>query len=200
MRTILIATGNSGKLREIQDLTADLPVTLKSLADFPGLPPLVEGDVSFAENAAAKAMHFSRLSGHWALADDSGLEVDALNGRPGVRSARYAGDDEDPAANNAKLVQEIKDVPTELRTARFRCAVALADGDRILAEASGVLEGKIVDQPLGCNGFGYDPYFLVPELGLTTAQLSPEKKNQISHRGLALAALKPLIVRLLSSA
>ncbi|MEE9295141.1 MAG: RdgB/HAM1 family non-canonical purine NTP pyrophosphatase [Phycisphaerae bacterium] len=198
--TILIATGNSGKLREIQALMADLPVTFKTLADFPKLPPAVEDADTFAENAARKATHYSRLTGLWALADDSGLEVDALNGAPGIRSARYAGQPTNTAANNAKLIDALKDVPPELRSARFRCAVALADGDGILAQASGVLEGRIVDQPLGHNGFGFDPHFWVPELGMTTAQMPPEQKNKISHRGRALAALKPRIARLLPPA
>ncbi len=198
--TILIATGNSGKLREIQAVMADLPVIFKSLADFPKFPPAVEDAETFAENAAQKATHYSRLTGLWTLTDDSGLTVDALHGAPGIHSARYAGQPTNTAANNAKLIDALQDVPPELRTARFRCAVALADGDRILAEASGVLEGRIVDQPLGHNGFGFDPHFWVPEFGMTTAQMPAEQKNRISHRGRALAALKPQIARLLPPA
>jgi XTP/dITP diphosphohydrolase len=198
-RDILIATGNQGKLREIQAVMNDLPVTFKTLDQFPNLPDAVENGLSFAENAIIKAVHFSRLTGLWTLADDSGLEVDALNGRPGIHSARFAGPNRDDQANNNKLIRQLSRIRPEQRTARFQCQVVIADGDNILTEAAGTLNGLIVDVPQGTNGFGYDPHFLVPSLRKTTAQLTPELKNTISHRGLALANLKPLLRNLLRS-
>jgi len=196
-KPILIATKNPGKLREAVAVLGDLGVAFVTLADFDELPDAVEDGDSFAANAEAKARHYSRLTAYWTLADDSGLEVDALDGAPGVHSARYAGGQCDPQANNARLVAELAGIPPEERTARFRCAVALADGDRILATASGVIEGRIIDTPRGRNGFGYDPHFLVPELGITTAEMPPEQKNRLSHRGNALRAIAPALARLL---
>ena len=167
-RCILAATKNAGKLREIEAVLGDLGVAFITLADIGEVPEAVEDGATFAANAAAKARHYSRLTGRWTLADDSGLEVDALEGAPGVYSARYAGPHDDDA-NNAKLVANLADVPPERRTARFRCALALADGERILASATGTIEGRIIDTPRGQNGFGYDPHFLVPEYNLTTS-------------------------------
>jgi XTP/dITP diphosphohydrolase len=193
--TILLATTNGGKLREVAAVLADLPVRLATLDDFPSLPEPQEDGDTFEANALLKARHYARLSGVWALADDSGLEVDALGGAPGVVSARYAGCDaparEDrDAANNARLLSELRNTPIEKRTARFRCALALCDGDRLVATAIGAVEGLIIDDARGDNGFGYDPHFLIPEFGLTTAEMPPDQKNRISHRGRALAALR----------
>lgn len=196
-RKLLIATTNPGKLREIRRVFADLDVELAGLEAWPGLPEPVEDGHTFEDNARIKARHYASLSGLWTLADDSGLEVDALGGRPGVNSARFAGPEQDPAANNAKLIAELRGVPAEQRTARFRCALALADGSGVLASASGVFEGVIIDRPRGTNGFGYDPHFLVPNFGLTAAELLPEHKNDISHRGQALRAIRPQIEALL---
>ena len=197
--TILIATRNRGKLREVQDILAGLPVILATLDQFPDLPDAVEDADTFAGNSERKAMHYTRLTGLWTLADDSGLEVDALGGAPGVYSARYSGRQGDDAANNEKLIAQLAGVPPEQRTARFRCTVALAGPEGILAAASGTFEGIIVDDPRGANGFGYDPHFLVPELGMTAAQLPPEQKNRISHRAKALTAIRPDIQRLLGN-
>jgi XTP/dITP diphosphohydrolase len=197
--TILIATKNRGKLREVQDILAGLPVVLTTLDQFPDLPDAVEDADSFEGNAERKAMHYARLTGLWTLADDSGLEVDKLGGAPGVYSARYAGRQGDDAANNDKLIAQLAGVPPKQRTARFRCAVALAGPEGILATACGTFEGLIVDDPRGSNGFGYDPHFFVPELGMTAAQLPPERKNRISHRAQALAAILPDIQRLLGT-
>lgn len=201
VREILIATSNPGKHREIvavlsgaqADGTRLPAVRWRSLDDL-GLdvPEPVEDGATFADNAAIKARYYARASGLWTLADDSGLEVDALGGLPGVHSARYAGlppgagraaADE---ANNAKLIERLAGVPEADRTARFRCALALADGERVLARFDGAIEGYIIDLPRGRGGFGYDPHFRVPSLGRTTAELSPEEKNRISHRGKAL--------------
>lgn len=202
--TLLIATTNLGKLREVRAALGRLPVRIMTLDDFsraacrPRWPEPVEDAETFEGNAAIKALHYARLSGGWALADDSGLEVDALGLAPGIRSARYAGSARDDAANNSKLMEQLAGVPTERRTARFRCAIALADSERVVATASGVVEGRIVDQPRGSNGFGYDPHFYVPEQGLTTAEMAPDQKNRISHRGQALRAIRPEIERLLA--
>ena len=133
------------------------------------------------------------------LADDSGLEVDALNGAPGVRSARYAGPQCDSTANNAKLIAALADIGKDKRQARFCCAIAVASPTEVLAVASGTVEGLIVDDPAGRNGFGYDPHFLMPTHGQTAAEISPEVKNEISHRARALQAIRPRIEELLAS-
>ncbi len=189
MREILIATGNAGKLREIGQLTAHLPLRWRWLAEFADLPPAVEDGHTFAENARRKALHYAGLTGLLTLADDSGLEVDCLDGRPGVHSARFAGPQRDDAANNRKLIGLLAGVPRQRRTARFRCAMALARPGAVLAETAGSLEGLIVDEPRGTNGFGYDPHFWLPQRGLTLAELSADEKNAISHRGQALRAM-----------
>lgn len=196
--SILVATGNPGKLGEVRAILGELGVEFHTLGDVGSLPEPVEDQDTFEANAALKARHYSQLTGRWTLADDSGLEVDALGGAPGVLSARYAGPQRNDRDNNAKLVAELADVADERRSARFRCAMALADGERILASSSGVIQGRIIDRPRGENGFGYDPHFFVPELGLTTAQMPPEQKNRISHRGQALRALAPSLARLLA--
>ncbi len=197
-REIVIATRNLGKLRELQHLTRSLPVEFRSLADFPQTTEAEETGNSFMANAVAKGVHYSLETGRWTLADDSGLEVDALGGEPGLYSARFAGEPRSDDANNAKLIQLLQNTPPEKRTARFRCAVALVDGRHTLATAEGVIEGVIVDEPRGDNGFGYDPHFWVPEHNMTTAEMKPEVKNRVSHRGRALAAIIPEIERLVS--
>lgn len=196
---ILIATTNPGKLREAKGILAGLPLRITTLNEHPSLPEPIEDAETFEGNAKLKALHYVRLTACWTLADDSGLEVDVLGGEPGVHSARYAGPAHDDAANNARLIQKLAGVPPQDRTARFRCVVALArpGGSEVLATASGVVEGLIIDEPRGANGFGYDPHFLVPEYGVTTAEMAPEQKNRISHRGQALRAIRPAIERLL---
>ncbi|MCG8404122.1 MAG: RdgB/HAM1 family non-canonical purine NTP pyrophosphatase [Phycisphaerales bacterium] len=208
---ILIATGNPGKAREIEAVLSEVredgerstQIRWKTLRELTDLIPEPEEDQdTFTGNAALKAQYYSERSGLWTLADDSGLEVDVLGGEPGVRSARYADvsadssrEDRD-AANNRKLISALRGVPLERRAARFRCALALADGERLVATAEGVIEGKILDDPRGEGGFGYDPYFYVPELGRTTAELEPDHKNRISHRGQALRRLKTVLNQL----
>ena len=192
---VLIATTNEGKLREVRQILAGLPAQLTGLADHPPLPEPVENAATLQGNAVLKALHYARLGGCWTLADDSGLEVDALHGAPGVHSARFAGPQCRDAANNAKLVQALSSVPPERRTARFRCVVALADPFKVVATASGALEGRIIDPPRGKNGFGYDPHFFVPQFGMTTAEMDPAQKNLISHRGQAFRALRPTLER-----
>ena len=191
---IVLATRNSGKLHEIQAVLKHLPVRAAGLEEFDGIAEPAETGDTFAENACAKALYYARATGHWCLADDSGLMVDALGGRPGVHSARWAADRCPPdcdrqridAANNAMLLARLAGVADERRTARFCCAMALADpAGRIIVETSGTVEGRIGREPRGENGFGYDPLFYVPSLGCTTAELPPAKKNEISHRGKA---------------
>jgi XTP/dITP diphosphohydrolase len=196
--TLVMASRNPGKIRELQALLQDFGVKLLSLADFPELPEIPEEGATFADNAAAKAMAVARLTGHPALADDSGLMVDALDGAPGVFSARYAQARTAPrpptdADNWGKLLQELKDVPQGERGARFVCELALATPDGRLLTARGECAGVIALSPQGDAGFGYDPVFWVPEYGATMAQLGPEIKNKISHRGKALAAFKTLL-------
>jgi len=191
----LIATTNAGKLREVRQVLGDLPVELRSLSDWLPLPEPVEDGETFEANAELKARHYARLTGAWSLADDSGLEVHALGGAPGVHSARYAGLQRDDQANNAKLVRDLKNIPPEQRTARFRCAVVLASATEVVGAVSGAVEGLIIDESRGRNGFGYDPHFLVPEFNITTAEMDPEQKNRISHRGLALRRIRPIIER-----
>ena len=197
--TILLATTNAGKRREVRTALAGLAVELATLADHPGLPEAVEDADTFEGNARRKALHYAGLTDRWTLADDSGLEVDALAGAPGVHSARYAGPQRSDAANNAKLVAALADVPAERRTARFRCVLALARADQVLLTVSGVVEGVIIDQARGDNGFGYDPHFFVPRLGRTLAELDPDEKNRVSHRGQALLALQPALTRLIQA-
>jgi len=196
--TILIATTNEGKLREVQAVLAGLPARFVGLSGFPDVPQPVEDADTFEGNARSKALYYAAKTGVWALADDSGLEVDALGGAPGVYSARYAGEDAGDAANNAKLIEALRGIPSAQRTARFRCVVALARGEEVCAIGRGAIEGVIIDEPRGANGFGYDPHFLVPSLGKTTAELPPEHKNRISHRGRALADLMPQLEGLLA--
>ncbi len=199
-RTILLATSNPHKVREIREVMGDLPVVWKTPADIGPVPEPVEDGSTFESNAARKALHYAGLTGLWTLADDSGLEVDALGGAPGVQSARYAGPEQDSAANNRKLIAALAGIPVERRTARFRCAIAVAAADRVLATASGSVEGVIIDDPRGTNGFGYDPHFWIPALGVTTAEMASARKNAISHRGRALQSIRPALEALLRQA
>ncbi len=196
-RLILLATRNAGKVRELAEVLAPLGIDVEGLDGFDDLPEPVEDGETFAANAAKKAVWYSTRTGQWCLADDSGLVVDALDGRPGVHSARYACDrvaDDAPRseidqANNRKLLDELDGVGDDRRTARFVCHLTLADGETILAEVEDCVEGRIGHEPRGSNGFGYDPLFVVPELDCTTAELPPERKNEISHRGKASRAM-----------
>jgi XTP/dITP diphosphohydrolase len=203
---IVVATKNPGKLREIRQVLADLPVRIAGLEQFAPVQEPQEHGATFAQNAREKAMYYSRATGQWCLADDSGLEVDSLGGEPGVHSARYAADTVPPQssravideANNAKLLERLSGVKDEDRTARFVCHLALADGERVIVETFDTFEGRILHAPRGRNGFGYDPLFFVPERGCSSAELPEEEKNLISHRGKALrhfASLLKAIVR-----
>jgi XTP/dITP diphosphohydrolase len=192
-KRLVVATANPGKLREFRALLADLPFELCSLAEL-GLPSPEETGATFLGNAMLKARHAAAASGCAAVADDSGIEVDALGGAPGIYSARYAGVGAGDAANNAKLISALRGVPPELRGARYRCAlvfVAAADAPPRVAEAA--WEGFILDAPRGAGGFGYDPYFWLPDLNKTAAELAPEEKNRLSHRGRAMRALRKIL-------
>lgn len=186
---ILLATSNSHKIEEIKAILAPLGIEVLSLdsIDIQIEEPEENGE-TFRDNAAIKAVAYAKAIGKWCIADDSGLEVDALNGRPGVHSARYAGignnrDDRDQL-NNQKLLEELKDVPQTKRSARFVCAMCLADNSgNTLAETCGTFEGFITDKPQGENGFGYDPLLYLPDANCTSAELTPEEKNARSHRG-----------------
>ena len=195
---LVMASRNPGKIRELEALLHNSGVQLLSLADFPLLPEIPEEGATFAENAATKAMAVARRTNHPALADDSGLMVDALGGAPGVFSARYARDRTAPGPptdtdNWGKLLDELKDVPWNDRGARFVCELALATPGGKILRARGECAGIIALSPRGETGFGYDPVFWVPEYAATMAQLGPEIKNQISHRARALAAFKTLL-------
>jgi XTP/dITP diphosphohydrolase len=190
---LVVATANAGKLREFRALLAGLPFELTSLAEL-SLPSPEETDASFVDNALLKARHAAALSGCAAVADDSGIEVDALGGAPGIHSARYAGNGASDEANNAKLLSALAGVPSEGRQARYRCAlvfVAAADAPPLVAQAS--WQGVLLDAPRGNGGFGYDPYFWLPEFGKTAAELAPEMKNRVSHRAKAMLALRDML-------
>jgi len=201
-RPLLIATRNRKKLEEILAILKGLPADFKTLDEFADLPPVPETGDTFEANARAKALAYARATGLWTLAEDSGLEVDALGGRPGVRSSRWGGEDGNDRLNNKTLMRALAGRPTDLWTARYRCAAAVAAPDpppsgRILLVADGSCEGRITDRPAGSNGFGYDPYFWVPEEGRTMAELPPETKNRLSHRARALRAMRAELEKIL---
>lgn len=199
--TLVLGSRNRKKSEEIRALLAPHGIDVVSVADFPDVPDVVEDGTTFAENAAKKAREVALRVGQWTLAEDSGLAVDALGGAPGVYSARYAGEPSDDLKNNVKLIAELAGVPPERRTAHYVCHVALADptGDIRLSEEA-TCRGRIVDQPRGSHGFGYDPHFLIPEYHRTFGELSPVVKNSISHRARALERAVPKLVRLLEEA
>lgn len=199
MRQILIGTTNPHKLKEVREILHDLPVELISPGRLAQLPEIIEDGHTFSENAVKKAVEWAGYTGHWTMADDSGLEVDALGGEPGVFSARYAGKDATYEDNNIKLLNTLKDVPTARRTARFHCAIALARPEGLIFVVEGECAGLIAGEPRGNHGFGYDPVFYVPECGKTFAELGPEIKNQISHRTRALMKFGERLLRLLDT-
>ncbi|MFH1371975.1 MAG: RdgB/HAM1 family non-canonical purine NTP pyrophosphatase [Planctomycetota bacterium] len=233
MRKILVASTNPGKLRELREMLGG-DIEWVGLSDFPNIGEIEEGGETFAENARKKALGYAKATGLWTLADDSGLVVDALGGRPGVKSARFAGylpprhplptacrgrqdtkekrikvDMQTPGfserratsderrtidrENFEKVLKLLEGVPKEKRTARFVCCLCLASPEKVLIETEGKLEGVIIDEPIGENGFGYDPIFWVPKLKKTVAQLDSEQKNAVSHRENAIRKLKTLL-------
>lgn len=194
MKKIIVATANKGKLKEIKEILEGSPFELISMGDvWQPTPEIEENGSTFFQNAMIKAEWVFKNSGVWALADDSGLEVDFLGGEPGVRSARFAGDQCDNEANKAKLLDALRMAEEHLRTARFRCVMVLKTGVDSYISADGVCEGKIGFQQQGKDGFGYDPLFIPVSENITFAELSSEKKNLISHRGIALRILREKI-------
>jgi len=198
MKTLVLASGNAGKLKELQAMLSDLPLQIVAQGEL-GVSDVPETGLTFVENALIKARHASAVTGLPALADDSGLIVDALDGAPGLYSARYAGSPTNDAANNAKLLDALREVPANRRTARFYAVIVLLrhanDPQPLICEGS--WEGVILDETRGSNGFGYNPVFLDPTHGLTAAEMDPAQKNAISHRALALQLLKQKLPALL---
>lgn len=187
MKEIVIATENKGKIAEFKQLLKGWEV--RSLLDYPQIPEIIENGETFAENAAIKAETLANHLNCIVIADDSGLEVDALQGRPGVYSARYAGDSKSDEANLRKVLAELVDVPAEDRSARFICVMAVSRPNEQTLFYEGTCEGIIAQEAIGSNGFGYDPIFYVPKHEKTMAELSPEEKNNLSHRANAINKL-----------
>ncbi len=187
---LLLATHNPGKIREMRALLSDLDIEVMSLDEIKDVPCVLEDGKTFMENALKKARAISKATGMMTLADDSGLEVDALNKAPGVYSARYSGENATDASNNERLLADLEGVSQEKRTARFRSVVVVYHPSGQWIATEGRCEGRITMAPVGDQGFGYDPVFYLPGLHRTMAQLSQEEKNRLSHRGKALAKLK----------
>ena len=193
MLTVLLATTNLHKLEEYRAIFSDLSLKLVSLNDIHLAVEVDETGSTFAENAELKARTYAQMSHMLTLADDSGLEIDALNGIPGVYSARYLGSETSYEERFRVILERMKDLPPEKRSARFCCVIALADPSGTIRSVEGVVEGVIADYPRGSHGFGYDPIFLLPELGKTFAELEPEYKNRISHRARAARLARKLL-------
>jgi XTP/dITP diphosphohydrolase len=196
---IVLATHNRHKVEELSSMLSDLPVKILSIDDLPDVPAVVEDGATLEENAVKKATAAAAAAGIPALADDTGLEVAVLNGAPGVRSARYAGDEGNTSANNRKLLNEMNGVPEAERGAVFRCVIALADVDGSASTVEGVTRGIILSAPRGSGGFGYDPLFLPDGHARTYAEMSAAEKNAVSHRGKAINRARDLVISLVSS-
>jgi XTP/dITP diphosphohydrolase len=202
--TLYLASSNPGKLREFRDAAGLRGIAVEALPHFDELPVCIEDGATFEENACKKALHYSGEIAGWVFADDSGICVDALGGAPGVYSARFAGPDSTDAENNARLLADLRLVEAELRAgactsvrrhlrfnraAHYDCVIALADHGRLITTLEGRADGVIIDEPRGAGGFGYDPYFFYPPLGKTFAEISPQEKFAVSHRGAAFRKL-----------
>ena len=195
MKRMIFATGNENKMKEIREILGALPLEILSMKEAGVSADIVEDGKTFEENALIKARAICKLAGEMVLADDSGLEIDYLNKEPGIYSARYMGEDTSYHIKNKSLIERLEGVPDEKRTARFVCAIAAVFPDGKELVVRGTVEGIIGYEEKGENGFGYDPIFYLPERGCTTAELSPEEKNSISHRGNALRLMKELLER-----
>lgn len=193
MKKLIFATGNAGKMKEIRMILADMGYEIRSMKEEGIDPEIIEDGTTFEENAVIKAKAVAALTDAIVLADDSGLEIDALNKEPGIYSARYMGEDTSYHVKNNNLIERLEGVPEERRTARFVCAIAAVLPDGKVLVTTGTIEGRIGYEEKGENGFGYDPIFYVPEYGCTSAELTEEQKNEISHRGKALRAMKELL-------
>ncbi|PLS01335.1 XTP/dITP diphosphatase [Neobacillus cucumis] len=200
MKEVIIATKNPGKAREFEHIFASRGIMVRTLLDFPEIPEVEETGTTFEENAILKAEAVSRALNKMVIGDDSGLMVDALEGRPGIFSARYAGEPKNDENNTDKVLQELQGVPEEKRTARFYCALAMAIPGQETRTVSGTCEGRILEERRGTNGFGYDPVFYVPEKGSAMAELPSEEKNKISHRAAALKKLESVLDAILERA
>ncbi len=196
---LVLATGNRHKVEEIREILKDLPVAVKPVSEFPGVPDVVEDGATLRDNAVKKARSVALCLKQWTLADDTGLEVDALNGAPGVYSARWSGEGCSYDDNNRKLLDSLRGLPCEKRTARFRCVIALSDPEGNTRAVDGQIDGIIGGECRGGLGFGYDPLFVVPEQGMTFAELPMDVKNGISHRGRALRKARELLKEILCS-
>jgi len=190
MRRLVVATTNPGKLREIETLLEAVPFSLVTLADWPDIPPPEESGRTFAANAELKALYYARHTGQLTVAEDSGLEIDALGGAPGVESARFGGAGSSYPEKFTLIYDALRAQKAEMSTARFVCALALARGDEVVFETRGTVEGTIAPEPKGSGGFGYDPIFYYPPFGYTLAEASPEQKAIVSHRGQAFRKLR----------
>ncbi len=195
IKELVLATRNKDKGKELAALLADLGVVIRTLVEFPDAPEVIEDGETCEANAVKKAVAIARYTGLPAVADDTGLEVEALGGRPGVYAARYAGEDATYEDNWRKLLRELEGVPREKRRARFVTVAALAEPNGSVRTETGSLEGFIAETPAGTEGFGYDPVFYVPELGKTLAELSSDEKNRISHRARAFAKVREILMR-----
>ena len=195
MPRLLLATNNPGKAAEFRQLLAGCGWELVTPAELGLTIEVEETGQTYAENATLKAVEYARAGGLVTLADDSGLEVDALDGRPGVLSARYAGADRTDQERVQALLEELAGVPDDERTARFRCVIAIADTTGRVELVDGGVEGRIGHEPRGENGFGYDPIFLLPDRGMTTAELPPDEKNTVSHRAMAAQKARTILER-----
>ena len=193
MKKIILATGNQDKMREIREILADMDVEVVSMKEAGIHADIVENGSTFEENAVIKARTICEMTGEITLADDSGLEIDYLNKEPGIYSARYMGEDTSYDIKNQALLDRLDGVPDEKRTARFVCAIAAAMPDGCCEVVRGTMEGIIGHKIAGENGFGYDPIFFLPECGCTSAELSPEKKNELSHRGEGLKKIRKIL-------
>ncbi len=193
IKELVLATRNPDKARELATLLSNMGIRIRTLADFPEAPEVEEDGDTCRDNAIKKAVTIAKVTGVVAVADDTGLEVDALDGRPGVHAARYAGEGATYEDNCRKLLKELSGVPTEKRRARFITVAAIAKPGGEVEVAEGMLEGQITEVPIGEKGFGYDPVFLVPTLGKTLAELNAEEKNSISHRARAFRKAKDLL-------
>jgi XTP/dITP diphosphohydrolase len=195
MREILVATTNQGKLREIRQILRSVPVTLKTLADFPPVDAPEETGTSFAENARQKSLHYACATGMLTLAEDSGFEVDAIQGDPGIFSARYLREDATYSERFENIYRRVQESGASDRSARFVCALAVAKGAEIVFEASATVEGMLAMAPAGANGFGYDPVFFYPPYGKTFGEVSDDDKTAVSHRGQAIRAFRDYLLR-----
>ena len=195
MDTIIFATGNQNKLKEIRMITQDMGIEVISMKEAGCYVDVEETGTTFVENAILKAAAIAKKSGKLTLSDDSGLEIDYLNKEPGIYSARFMGEDTLYSVKNAELIRRLEGVPDEKRTGRFVCAMAMCRPDGSYETVEATMEGRIAYEPAGENGFGYDPIFFLPEYGCTSAELSPEEKNAISHRGKALRLMREVLER-----